>query len=124
MSYFQRLVVTVLTFISLSVLLPNMVHVSSFWTALIASFILSLLNAVIKPILTIISLPLTLLSFGLFSFVINAFILQLTSAFVGSAHFGFSSFGATILVGIIMAIVNMIVTQHNMDKQERARRRE
>ena len=121
MTYFQRLLVTVLTFISLSVLLPNMVHVSSFWTAIIASFVLSLLNAIVKPILTIISFPLTLLTLGLFSFVINALILQLTSSFVGAEHFGFSSFGATMLVSIIMAVVNMIVTQHNMDKRERRR---
>ncbi|KFN90385.1 phage holin family protein [Tetragenococcus muriaticus] len=48
MSYFERLVVNMLTFISLSVLLPQMVHVESFLTALLASFVLSILNMVIK----------------------------------------------------------------------------
>ena len=79
MSYFQRLIMNTLTFVALAVLLPNMVHVRSIMMALVASFVLSILNALIKPILSIISFPLTLLTFGLFSFVINALMLNLTS---------------------------------------------
>ncbi len=116
MTYFQRLIINMLTFISLSVLLPQMVHVRSIGMALLASFVLSLLNALIKPILTIISFPLTLLTLGFFSFVINALMLQFTSSFVGASNFGFSSFGAALLVAIIMAIVNLIVTEHHMEK--------
>lgn len=116
MSYFERLIVNMLTFISLSVLLPQMVHVQSFITALIASFVLSILNTLIKPILTLLSLPLTILTLGFFSFLINAMMLQMTSALVGASNFGFSSFGASLLVAIIMSVVNMIVTDHNMRK--------
>ena len=60
MSYFQRLIMNTLTFVALAVLLPNMVHVRSIMMALVASFVLSILNALIKPILSIISFPLTL----------------------------------------------------------------
>jgi putative membrane protein len=116
MSYFQRLIMNTLTFVALAVLLPNMVHVRSIFVALMASFVLSILNALIKPILSIISFPLTLLTFGLFSFVINALMLNLTSVFVGAANFGFSSFGAAILVALIMSVINMIVTEHNIEK--------
>ncbi|GAA3026514.1 phage holin family protein [Tetragenococcus solitarius] len=116
MSYFERLIVNMLTFISLSVLLPQMVHVQSFMTALIASFVLSILNTLVKPVLTLLSLPLTILTLGFFSFLINAVMLQMTSALVGSSNFGFSSFGASLLVAIIMSVVNMIVTDHNMRK--------
>jgi len=115
-SYFERLIVNMLTFISLSVLLPQMVHVQSFMTALIASFVLSILNTLVKPVLTLLSLPLTILTLGFFSFLINAVMLQMTSALVGSSNFGFSSFGASLLVAIIMSVVNMIVTDHNMRK--------
>lgn len=116
MSYFQRLIMNTLTFVALAVLLPNMVHVRSIMMALVASFVLSILNALIKPILSIISFPLTLLTFGLFSFVINALMLNLTSIFVGAANFGFSSFGAAILVALIMSVINMIVTEHHIEK--------
>ena len=116
MGYFQRLLVNMLTFISLSVLLPSMIHVRSFWIALVASFVLSLLNGLVKPVLTVLSLPLTLLTFGLFSLVINGLMLQMTSFFVGQQNFGFASFGAAFLIAIIMTVVNTIVTEHNMDK--------
>lgn len=95
MTYFQRLVVNTLTFISLSVVFPGMIHVRGIMPAIIAAFVLSILNMLVKPVLTILSLPFTLLTFGLFSFVVNAAILQMTSFFVGEMNFGFSSFWAT-----------------------------
>lgn len=116
MGYIKRLLVNMLTFISLSVLLPDMIYVRSFWMALLASFVLSLLNGFIKPILNLLSLPLTILTLGLFSFVINAAMLQMTAAFVGQQNFALSSFGAALIVAIIMTVVNTIVTEHNMDK--------
>ena len=42
--------------------------------------------------------------------------LQLTSHLLGNYRFGFSSFGVSILVSIVMAIINGIVSEHNMDK--------
>lgn len=116
MSYLQRVVMNTLTFVSLSVLLPQMIHVKSFLMAIVASFVLSLLNALIKPILTILSLPLTILTLGLFSFVVNAVMLLLTSSLVGTENFRFSSFWSALLVTIIMSVINMIVTEHNIDK--------
>jgi putative membrane protein len=44
--------------------------------------------------------------------------LQFTSSFVGTHNFGFSSFGAALLVAIIMSVVNMIVTEHQMEKYQ------
>ncbi|QIL47009.1 phage holin family protein [Vagococcus coleopterorum] len=117
MGYFQSLIVSTLTFISLSVILPdNMLYVSSILVALIASFVLSLLNVLVKPILHLLSLPITFLTLGLFSFVINAVILQLTSAVLGEQNFMFSSFGASILVAVIMTLVNSVVVNHNLTK--------
>ncbi|ALS00130.1 hypothetical protein ATZ33_01660 [Enterococcus silesiacus] len=116
MSYFQRLIVNTLTFVSLAVIFPNMIYVRSIWMAIIAAFVLSILNMLVKPVLTILSLPLTLLTFGLFSFIVNAAILRMTSSFVGEMNFGFSSFGAAILMAVIMSLVNAIVSERNMDK--------
>ena len=113
MTYFQRLVVNTLTFISLSVVYPGMIHVRGIMPAIIAAFVLSILNMLVKPVLTILSLPFTLLTF-----VVNAAILQMTSFFVGEMNFGFSSFWAAVLMAVIMSIVNTIVTDHNLSKYE------
>ncbi|MBP1043274.1 phage holin family protein [Vagococcus sp. BWB3-3] len=114
MSYFQRLIVNTLTFISLSVLLPDdMFHVNSFLIAVMASFILSILNGFVKPILLLLSLPITIITLGLFSFVINALMLTMTSNLIGQSNFGFSSFWTAILVAMIMSFVNSVVINHN-----------
>lgn len=115
MSYFQRLAVNTLSFISLSMLLPNnMFYVRSIVTAIVASVILSVLNMLVKPILHVLSLPITLLTFGLFSFIINGAMLSLTANLLGEQSFNFSSFGAAVLVSIIMSFVNSVVINHNM----------
>ena len=70
---------------SVAYLLPG-VTVSSFTTALVASLVLGLVNAVIKPILFLLTLPVTLLTLGLFIFVINGLmfwgVAELVSGFV------------------------------------------
>lgn len=116
MTYFQRLVVNTVTFIALTVLLPNQFHVASLLTAVIAAFVLSILNGILRPILVILSLPLNVLSLGLFTFVINAAMLKITSSLVGVANFGFASFGSALLIAVIMSVVNLIVTEHALDK--------
>ena len=113
MSYLQRLIVNTLTFISLAVIFPTMIYVDSIWTAILASFVLSILNMFIKPILTILSLPFTLVTLGLFTFVINAAILKMTSFFVGASNFNFASFGSAFLIAVIMSEVHMMVSEHN-----------
>lgn len=116
MSYLQRLIVNTLAFISLSVLFPTKLYVASFTIAIIASIVLSILNMFVKPILHLFSLPITLITFGLFSFVINAVILKMTSSLVGEANFAFSSFGAAILIAVIMSLINTIVADHRDSK--------
>lgn len=116
MSYLQRIVVSTLTFISLAVIFPNMIFVNSIWTAVVASFVFSVLNLLVKPFIMFLSIPFTLLTFGLFTFVINALILQMTSFFVGAANFSFSSFGSAIMIAVIMSFVNIIVSNRNMNR--------
>jgi len=62
------------------------------------------LNALVKPILEIVSLPITCLTLGLFELVISAFILKLVDILLPSVHF--SSEGGYFLAVIIIAIVN------------------
>jgi putative membrane protein len=78
------------------------------WPALLAGLVLALINAVVRPVLKIITLPLTLLTLGLFLFVLNAFCLWLTSAVVPG--FDVHGFRAAFLGAFLITIVSWALT--------------
>ena len=78
------------------------------WPALLAGLVLALINAVVRPVLKIITLPLTLLTLGLFLFVLNAFCLWLTSALVPG--FDVTGFRAALLGALLITIVSWALT--------------
>ena len=118
MSYLQRLIVNTMAFISLSVLFPSQFYVSSFVIAIVASVVLSFLNLIVKPVLHILSLPITLLTLGLFSFIINGMMLKFTSILVGEQNFAFSSFGSAVFISMLLSLVNAIVADHHASKYD------
>ena len=79
-----------------------------FGPALLASFILSILNVIVRPILVILTLPITVLSLGLFLFVINAITLMITQGLMGSS-FIIDGFGIAIIAAIIISIINLLL---------------
>lgn len=83
--------------------------IKNFVTALVAAIIIGLVNAIIRPILSILTFPITLLTFGLFTFVINALILLIASALTPHHFFQISSFGAALLGSIVLAVVSSII---------------
>lgn len=85
-------------------------HLESFGVAIIASLILAILNAVVKPILLLFTLPINLLTLGLFTFVINAVTLMLTQALIGS-DFVIDGFGVAIVSAIVLSVINIILTK-------------
>ncbi|MFH5811090.1 phage holin family protein [Companilactobacillus sp. FL22-1] len=115
MKFLIKLVIQTLLFLAIARLFPGMFQIASFGTAVLASLVLVFLNWTIKPLLHIISLPITFITFGLFSFVINAIILELTSALVGSNSFHFNGFGSTLIVAVILAICNSIINTYTND---------
>ncbi|MEG0176871.1 phage holin family protein [Anaerorhabdus sp.] len=80
------------------------VEISSGEALMMLAIILSLLNVTIKPVLTIFTFPVTLLTFGLFSLIINGVVLQLAFSFVSGA--AIDSFGTTVLASIVLSIAN------------------
>lgn len=64
------------------------VHVASFGTAMIVALVLGLINAVLRPLLVVLTLPVTLLTLGLFIFVINALLFQLAGNLVDGFNVG------------------------------------
>lgn len=89
-------------------------------TLLLVAVVFVLVNAVVKPILKLISLPLTIITLGLFLLVINALMLMLTSWLAGLFDLGFSveGFWPALLGGIVIGIVNWLV---NLVMPDRAR---
>ncbi|MCJ7840210.1 phage holin family protein [Lederbergia sp. NSJ-179] len=84
------------------------VEVTSIWAAIGASVILSILNMLVRPLLILFTLPVTILTLGLFLFVINACTLLMTDALMGSL-FEISGFGLALLLAVIMAVINLII---------------
>ncbi|KRK48070.1 phage holin family protein [Secundilactobacillus kimchicus] len=109
MRFWQRILLNTILFIALAGFFRDSFYVANVWIALIASVVLAVLNALVKPVLALLSLPITILTLGLFSIVINGAMLALTSAVVGS-DFHFSSFGATMLIAILMSLVNAVIS--------------
>ncbi|KRN96604.1 hypothetical protein IV55_GL001125 [Furfurilactobacillus siliginis] len=110
MKFWQRIIVNALLFMAIAGFFRNSFHVSSVWYALVASLVLAILNAAIKPVLVIFSLPITFLTLGLFSIVINAVMLELTSFFVGAQNFQIANFGMAMLAAIIMSLCNAVIS--------------
>jgi len=80
------------------------VSVSGFWVAVIAAVILSIMNFVIKPILVLFTLPINIMTLGLFTFIINAVMVLLVSSIVPG--FVVSSLLSAVLFSVILSIVN------------------
>ncbi|TDT45660.1 phage holin family protein [Fonticella tunisiensis] len=83
------------------------VNIEGFIPALVASLVFGIVNALIKPILIIFSLPINIMSLGLFTFVINGISLLIVSGI--TAGFTISDLGAAILASIIISIVSSII---------------
>jgi putative membrane protein len=93
------------TFIVLSRVLPGF-HVNGWGAAIFGAIILAVVNAIIRPILFVVTLPITILTFGLFLLIVNAIVLKITSAIVPGL--GIDGWGPAIIGGIVFSIIGMI----------------
>lgn len=110
MKLIYQTVINTLLFMAIAKVLPTLFYLSDWITALIAGFVLVLLNLTIKPLLKIISFPITLLTFGLFSIVINALTLEIIATLVPG--FVFHNFLAAMLTAVLMSFANSFVGYH------------
>lgn len=86
-----------------SYILPG-VKLDSFWSALWVALFLGLVNMFIKPLLILLTLPINILTLGLFTFVINAILILLASSVIKG--FSVSGFWVALLFSIVLAIFN------------------
>jgi putative membrane protein len=107
LSFLIRLVVNAIALLIVAYLLPG-VHVSSFVGALVAALVLGIVNAVLRPILVILTLPVVILTLGLFTLVINA----ITFYFVGQLGIGLEvhGFWSAFLGAIVLSVVSYVLS--------------
>ncbi|MCL5675787.1 MAG: phage holin family protein [Patescibacteria group bacterium] len=106
MKVFVNWLISAVAILVTAYLLPG-VHVQGFMTALVVSVVLGIVNAVVKPVLVIFTLPITILTLGLFTLVINAFLVLLTSALVPG--FKVDGFLTAFLFSLVLSIVNFFL---------------
>jgi len=87
------------------------VSVASFTTALVVALVLGIINAVIKPIIMILTLPINIITFGLFTFVINAVLILIVARLVpGFTITGFvPALIAAIALWLISTLINFVL---------------
>lgn len=106
MPFLNRVIVTTFAVVIGAYIMPG-VTVDSFLTAIVVAFVLGILNGILKPILVLLTLPVTVLSLGLFLLVINAFIIMLTGYFVPG--FLVSNFFVALIFSIVLSLLNALL---------------
>jgi len=79
------------------------VTITSFWSALWFSLFFGLINAVLRPVLIVLTLPINILTLGLFTFVINASLILLASSVIKG--FSVDGFWVAIIFGLVLSVV-------------------
>jgi putative membrane protein len=92
-------------FLLLALVVPG-IEVASLWTALVLALLWGLLSVTLRPILLLLTLPINLVTLGLFTFVLNALLLLLLDSVVKG--FSVSGFGAALLGAIFLAVLRML----------------
>lgn len=90
-------------------LLSTGVHIPDLQTALFVALALGIINTLLKPILLVLTLPINLLSLGLFTFVLNALLILLVGSIV--KDFTVDSFWWALAFSLVLSVVNMLLEQ-------------
>lgn len=116
MALIIRWILNTLALFLVAELVPNFRYDS--WISLaIAAAVLGLLNAIVKPILFVLTLPITVVTLGLFLIVLNAIMLELTAALVPG--FDIDGFGWAMLGALLLALVSLVTNRIGPDRDAR-----
>jgi len=94
--------ITALIIMLLSKIFPNQIHVDNLWWALGLAVVLALLNLIVRPLLIFLTLPATLITFGLFILVINAVIILMADSLM-HGHFTVKNFWWALLFSLLLS---------------------
>lgn len=82
-------------------------EVKSFGSAMFASLVVGFLNMILRPLLLLLTLPVNILTLGLFTFVVNAMVLRLAAGML--QNFNIKGWGPAIIGAVILALINMMI---------------
>jgi len=108
MFFIFRLIINMVAILIVSYLFPKMIRVDGLLTALVAAFLLGIVNTILRPILVFLTFPITLVTLGLFLLVINGLMLWLVSALVRGFHV--SGFWGAVFGAILISLVSWVFT--------------
>jgi putative membrane protein len=103
MNILIRFVLNALAVMAAAYIVPG-ITVQSFWAALIAALVIGLVNALVRPVLLLLTLPVNILTLGLFTLVVNALMFWLAASLVSGFHV--SGFGAAFWGAIVFWLVS------------------
>jgi putative membrane protein len=89
------------------ILPPYAIYVGGFFAALVVAVVLGFLNTIIRPILIILTLPIQILTLGLFTFVINAILVLVASSIVPDFHV--INFWWALIFSLVLSLINMVL---------------
>lgn len=98
-----------------AMLLPG-VEVASTWTAIVVAIVLGLLNTFVRPLLVILTIPITIVTLGLFLLVINALMIQCADYFISG--FSVANFWWALIFGLLITIVNSFFKESKQKKRK------
>jgi putative membrane protein len=115
MKFLLRILVIAVVSFALAQVLSG-IHVKDFWTAFIFALVLAILNIFIKPLIILLTLPVTILTLGLFLFIVNALVVLLASRFVEG--FSIDNFWWGLLFSLLLSLFTSIFDRE-MNKEKR-----
>lgn len=105
-NFLIKVIINILALIVVSSLFDGII-INNFLTLLAVAVVLGLLNSIVKPILTIVTLPFTIATFGIFLLIVNGFVLWIASGLISG--FTILSFSVAVWGALALSIITMIV---------------
>ena len=111
MPFLVRMGANFVAILLIAYLLPSVMRADGYMAAVAAAFVLGLVNAIVRPILVLLTLPVTVVTLGLFLLVINGLMLWLVTAIVPGFHVGgfFGAVAGSILISIVSWVLTRLV---------------
>lgn len=115
MGFIIRTVITAISLWVAVVLIPGISYEGAWWGLLLVAIVFGVINALVRPVLVLLSCPLIVLTLGLFIFILNAFLLWLTGQVSGALGLDFRVTGffsailGAIIVGLVSTALNLLV---------------
>ena len=105
MNWLVKVILSAVAVLFSAYLIPG-IHVDTFFTAMVVALVLSIINLFFRPLFVLLTLPITLVTFGLFLIAINAFMIMLAGSFVDGFHV--SGFWSALIFSFVLSFLQSV----------------